>query len=665
MSSSDSNLLQDFYVPCMNHAKRFDRAAGYFSSAIFALAPLAYADFFERGGKIRLVSSTQLTLNDAKALSEAGPGESMDSLIAEFKKIAADPHSPFHLLSRILSSLIHSGALEMKFARPTSGAGVFHDKYGVFENASGDRVSFIGSANETAFAWSGRHNHEKIEIFRSWNRHDARRIDDHTSSFDAIWANELKGYEVKESRQFEKTLIELLPPEPIQSLLIELRLKEGASASLKDAESQQTYSLRHYQAAALENWRNLGRRGVISFATGGGKTLTAIDAIKAWLPEGPAIVMVPSSLLLSQWHAELKSWIPEASILQVGGGSPKSRWSQALYRFTQRDGSKPRIVLSTYASAASADFRHRVDAGSHIMVVGDEVHKFGSKQTRSIADWLDAGPRLGLSATPMRRGDEEGTNAIFSFFGDTVKPVYSLKEAIADGVLVPYDYFISMAPLSETELDEWDELSTRISRELAMNDGRLTDKARKLSIRRARISKRAESKAEIAAKLVHQNMEHGDRWLVYCESVSHLSEVRAAMERALGKSVTLMEFHSKNMQEHERVINFFETKGGVVLAIKCLDEGVDIPIINKAIILSSSSNPREFVQRRGRVLRRHPAKRLAQIWDLVSVRSDGRPIAGSELLRASEFADSSNNQAVKFQLSLMSDTFGTILNVDR
>jgi superfamily II DNA or RNA helicase len=265
----------------------------------------------------------------------------------------------------------------------------------------------------------------------------------------------------------------------------------------------------------------------------------------------------------------------------------------------------------------------------------------------------------------MRRGDEEGTNAIFSFFGDTVKPVYSLKEAIADGVLVPYDYFISMAPLSETELDEWDELSTRISRELAMNDGRLTDKARKLSIRRARISKRAESKAEIAAKLVHQNMEHGDRWLVYCESVSHLSEVRAAMERALGKSVTLMEFHSKNMQEHERVINFFETKGGVVLAIKCLDEGVDIPIINKAIILSSSSNPREFVQRRGRVLRRHPAKRLAQIWDLVSVRSDGRPIAGSELLRASEFADSSNNQAVKFQLSLMSDTFGTILNVDR
>jgi superfamily II DNA or RNA helicase len=655
MSTSTNNLLEEFYVPCMSRASRFDRAAGYFSSAIMALAPLAFADFFDRGGKIRLVASTQLTELDSRAVTQSEPPHTIEKLIEDLRSLADDKVGMGNILLRIFASLLNTDLVDLKFASPLNGRGVFHDKYGVFLDAVGNRVSFVGSANETAFAWSGLHNHEQIEIFRSWNSGDLARIEDHEQSFSRIWENKAEGFDVSSSKEFEAGLLTIAPPEPLDSLLIEFRKRASESLSQTPSLPTKQYTLRDYQKSALSTWRENGGRGIISFATGGGKTLTAIDAIGEWLEHGPALVLVPSSLLLDQWVSELRSWIPGVNVLGVGGSNPKAKWSKDLYRFTQSQNVGKRVVVATYASAALEDFKSRLNIGDHLLLVGDEVHRFGAPDTRLIAEWLSAGATLGLSATPIRANDVEGTDAIFSFFGDLLQPVYTLEDAIRDGVLVPYDYFIRKAPLTDEEQEEWSALSNRISREIASNDGVMTERAKLLLIKRSKISKRASSKADITADIVSDQFNVEDRWLIYCESVSHVEEVREALSAKLPKEATVMDFHSMNSSEHKRVISFFEEKGGVVLAIKCLDEGIDIPIINKAVVLASSTNPREYIQRRGRVLRRHPLKARAQIWDLVTVDTSGQPIAATEVFRAREFAVNSRNFAVKLELELLSE----------
>lgn len=654
MSSSRHNLMKDFYSACLSRASNFDRAAGYFSSAIFALAPLAYSDFFSKGGRIRLVSSTQLSIQDAEAISNP---ESFDpeQLVAAFEGLVGTSRGPLALIAKIFSSLLHSGNLELKFAAPSSGAGVFHDKYGIFTDTMGDSVSFIGSTNETAFAWSGIHNHEQIEIFRSSDPLDQQRIEDHIQSFTNIWSNQLRGYDVFSSSAFEAAFLRIVPAEPLDGLLAELRLREGQEDHQIQTSPPPAYTLRDYQIEALTNWEDAGGRGVISFATGGGKTLTAIEGIRRYLESGPALVMVPSNLLLEQWKLEIKSWLPEVKLLQVGAGNPKSKWIKDLFRFSQEGSFGQRIILATYASASSLEFKGGINQGPHLMVVADEVHRFGAPDTRTIAEWLNCGPRLGLSATPIRSRDTDGTDAIFSFFGGLVEPVYSLEDAIRDGILVPYDYSIEFAPLTDAEQNQWDQLTNRVSRELAINDGKVTDLAKRLMIKRARISKRANAKAQLAAEIIRDNFAKDDRWLVYCESIEHLNDVRGTLRNLLNPNATIMEFHSKNKEEHRRVINFFENRGGILLAIKCLDEGIDIPIINRAVILSSSTNPREYIQRRGRVLRRHSIKSSAQIWDLLTVDAQGIPIAESEVIRAAEFARSSRTSSVALELDLLSD----------
>jgi superfamily II DNA or RNA helicase len=646
--------MKDFYSPCLSRSIRFDRAAGYFSSAIFALAPVAYSDFFQRGGKIRLVTSTQISQQDAEAVKEPKPFQP-DDFLSALQCLSDLRSNSVGVLARILSSLLSSGVVELKFAEPKSGRGVFHDKYGIFYDSDGGAVSFIGSANETAFAWSGLHNHEQIEIFRTSEQTDFSRISDHQESFKNIWGDQLDGFKVFSSSEFESKFLKLIPPEPIEDLLTELRLRNSENQFQPPKKPSALYTLRDYQEQALANWERANKRGVISFATGGGKTLTAIEAIRRWLDAGTVLVMLPSTLLLEQWRTEIRSWLPEVSLLQVGGGNSKSKWIRELYRFSQKGPTGKRLILATYASASTPEFKEGLSHGSHLMVVGDEVHRFGAQDTRQIATWLTSGAQLGLSATPIRDRDFEGTSTIFNFFGDLVEPVYSLEDAIQDQILVPYDYSIELAPLSEDEEEEWLQMTRRISRELAMYDGKVTELAKRLMIKRSRISKRAKSKSAIAAEIIRSNHSSGDRWLVYCESVDHMDEVGQAIRSNLPQSTTVMEFHSKNKEEHRRIINFFESRGGIVLAIKCLDEGIDIPIINRAIILSSSTNPREYIQRRGRVLRRHPNKTSAQIWDLLTVDTGNNPIASSEIERAHEFARGSRTMSAAFSLDLLSD----------
>jgi superfamily II DNA or RNA helicase len=656
-SSSGASLVQDFFSPVLESARTYDRAAGYFSSSLFVLAPVAWTDFFFSGGKMKLLSSVELSGPDAQNLSGGHlPDERFRSSFEEaWANLISDPTK--ELTASLLRALIYFEKLEVKVAIFRKKGGLFHDKLGIFRDSDGHAVSFTGSANETWNAWSGFGNHESIDVFRSWEGKDSERVNSHISRFDQYWNGERKDLIVFGGEALREVVVEKEPTEDLEAIVKRVRFElERAikSVSVSWPSANQPKKLREYQLEAVENWVAHNNRGVISFATGGGKTLTAIEVIRRWASlGGSTLVLVPTGILASQWIKELISELPTATILRADSRS-RSPWKKLINTFLSgSESAAPRVVVGTYKTAAGKAFRSLVGGGRKLLVIGDEVHRFGAPDTRKIAEHLSSGATLGLSATPLRSFDDEGTEAIFGYFGSQLSPIYSLTDAIADGNLVPYRFKYVTARLNEVEQMEWDALTLKIRRATGQDADSFEGQSayvKTLRMNRARITKTAESKIFMAATIVAGDFEAHDRWLVYCETEDHLALI-AGQIREIRQDLTLMKYTSTNEDEHDRVLSHFNEVGGVLLAIRCLDEGVDIPTINKAIIVSSSQSPREFIQRRGRVLRRAPDKPLAHLYDFLMEDNLGEVLSSAELERLIEFAKDAMNKEPHSSLS--------------
>jgi superfamily II DNA or RNA helicase len=303
----------------------------------------------------------------------------------------------------------------------------------------------------------------------------------------------------------------------------------------------------------------------------------------------------------------------------------------------------------------------QVRQGPHLLIVADEVHRAGSREYRKVLG-LHSGPRLGLSATPHRAGDPVGTNALLTYFGDILQPPFTIADAIGAGVLTRYMYHPHMVLLTGAEQAAWSALSDRANQiyarmQRARGDlTRLEARLRQLLFERARILKRASGKVRLAVETVQSTYQLGDRWIVYCEAIDQLNDVLNGLRAA---NLPALEYHSSMAGDRTQTLRHFETNGGVVVSIRCLDEGVDIPNVTHALILASSKNPREFVQRRGRVLRRAPEKSMAVVHDAVVVpvkeRQDAPPlqILEGELARAIEFGTWADNPSAITDLKLM------------
>jgi superfamily II DNA or RNA helicase len=638
-SSSASSLLNEFYIPSLSNAVAYDRATGYFTSAVLTLAPIAFSDFAAIGGKIRLLCSPHLTEADANAILSLAGERQPTPLEVAASSLASLAHGN-DLEARAvtcLRAMIDAGVLEIRFV--TAGrSGLFHDKIGVFTDGFGATVSFIGSANETAAAWSGFANHEQIEVFRSWiGADDERRCARHAEQFDETWHGLRRGLNVTSSEDAATVIRSVVSAEPLEHIV------RGLRDATRRAEFQpDVIPLRDHQKEVLKSWEANDHKGIVGFATGGGKTRVALEAIRRWTLTGrPALVLVPTEMLHEQWAAEISGLLPKAVVLPAGAGNSRDGWSRRLADYTVDDTSLgQRIVLATYQTAATDHFLELLRTGEHLLIVGDEVHRVGAADTRRILEQVEAGGRLGLSATPARFGDPAGTRELFSYFGEILNPEFTLADALEANVLVPYEYNFSTCALSDDEQLRWDNYSRQIAQEVARNGGELSEYAHHLLRQRAKIAKGAVAKAGVARDVLQANYTEGDRWLVYCNDTDHLRTVRGAIE---GLGMDLLEYHSKDDGDHDATINYFTNRGGVLLAIKCLDEGVDIPMINRALILASSTNPREYIQRRGRVLRRTPGKYSARIFDVIVVGADGKAITPSEVTRAKEFAEDARN----------------------
>jgi superfamily II DNA or RNA helicase len=268
------------------------------------------------------------------------------------------------------------------------------------------------------------------------------------------------------------------------------------------------------------------------------------------------------------------------------------------------------------------------------------------------------GGRIGLSATPTRNGSADETSLIQEYFGETLRPLFTIKDAIAAKRLVPYNYFFRTVVLTVEEEEDWMDLTKKIKKILAINKGKFPSDKKELAnlkillIKRAAILKGASQKIDLAKAVLSEKFITGDRWLIYCQDQFQMQKVKDILA---GAKYPILDYHQAMEGDAGRTLEFFTREGGVMLAIKCLDEGVDIPEINRALILASSTNPREYIQRRGRVLRVNVGKFSADIYDVLVLDATGALLSPTEAERAIEFAEEAQNSATKIQLKMLID----------
>lgn len=416
--------------------------------------------------------------------------------------------------------------------------------------------------------------------------------------------------------------------------------------------------VRPYQQEILNNWEKNNRRGLFQMATGSGKTFTALCAIRdaIYIKNEIPVIIVPRDLLFEHWEEEIeKTFGRDVFLIRCGSGHGITTDLRLMTKPLRRK----ICIISTIQTASKKDFLDNITQGSHLFLVVDEVHNAGSKEYSKILN-LNVGPRIGLSATPTRYGDEIGTGKIFKYFGDIVKPIYTLEDAIKDQTLCEYFYYPKVVNLTDEEQEQYRDLTQEISKRFAvLKNKKFTNreileekKMKNLLIKRADIIKKAYGKTNMTYEILQSNYKRGDRWLIYCDDTEQLNIVKRKVKEIKSIAATeIYEYHSKYKQKSE-VMEYFENAGGVMFSINCLDEGVDVPAIDHLIILASSKNERQFIQRRGRALRKANNKHFAYIYDAivspnVSTRCDDKiPFLASELRRAMIFANSAKNRTV-------------------
>jgi superfamily II DNA or RNA helicase len=308
----------------------------------------------------------------------------------------------------------------------------------------------------------------------------------------------------------------------------------------------------------------------------------------------------------------------------------------------------------------------RIQIGPHLLVVGDEVHTLGQLQATELMSRIETcGARLGLSATYERFGDIDGTKRIERSFGRPLLPTFTIRNAIDAGRLVPYKYHIERCSLDHEETESFKSLTIQIQQNMAREQSddfaHFSSYLKMLFFKRAKIIKQAYSKIGLSRRVLQENYKEGDRWLVYCDDINQIEEVERII-RDLG--ITILKYFDAMTGDKNETLEYFAEKGGVLLAIKCLDEGIDIPSATHALILASSQNPREYIQRRGRVLRSNPdsGKYKAEIFDVVTLDENEIPIIDNELYRMLAFAQDAENSMVLIEIEEMRSQIELVKN---
>lgn len=677
-NKEDHDIAGGLYLPCFEHSVLYRRATAYYRLSAMSCYLSAIPGFVRRGGKIQIVCSPDLKASDAvvmmKAIIDGEINPDLkkiyeDQILNEIESANEEEKS----IDKIVSALMRLGVLEIKIAIPHKKDQVdrfFHKKLGYFEDVDGNKLTFNGSGNETYAGLDKNGNDEWIEVLTTWDQNNETALA-RILMIDELWNKKTantKVYDFPEAAQEQilnltEDMANLSGEEGVDhlaDLINEYERKKIVNESLVSL--MPGVELRKHQQEAIKNWLGSGRRGIFDHCTGSGKTLTAVWLILDSLRrrETPLII-VPKTLLLSYWGREIRRFLGDQNvhILLCGGGN--NRWKTELplelcSRDIRNDLTKDLcVIIAVDKTVCTEEFQNRICTGEHLFIIGDECHNYGSNKNSSQILTMECGPRLGLSATPNRHGDDVGAKKILEYFGDIVPPVVSIKDGISavPPFLSSYFYYPHFCELSDKEIEEYEDLTRKIARKYGGKDNVEASEFKNdiLFFQRARIIKKAESKIALAVDILKKEYQEGQKWILFCEDEQIYSIENALREENIGPRMIYL---SKD-KDKKNAFDFFTHHSGIMLAIRCLDEGIDIPDATHALLLASSQNPAQFIQRRGRVLRIAEGKENAYIHDAFLKPPKGKrfdKVLRAEISRGMEFAnDAINNlpSGVKLQ----------------
>lgn len=659
LNTSDSDIIADFFVPMLANSIRYDRGVGFFSGNWLRITATGMVAFAANGGRARWVTSPILSEQDWQAL-QTGEAARHDLILRQTleRNIADLAQTLQQDTLSALAWLVADEILDFKLALPRNKleGGEFHDKFGIFTDIHGDRVSFNGSYNESI---QGTRNYESIKVFSAWHEHFVPLVEADAQRFDRLWNNFDPNVQVFNLPDAARTQILKLRtqerpyPEPEWIKARTLRERTLMLYSPISLRVPPEVVLRDYQLEAIDAWLAHGGQGLLEMATGTGKTITSLAAgVRVYEREQrlAVIIAAPYQHLVDQWREIAETF----GIQPILAYQKKSQWLNPLHQQVlefNRGDRRTLAVITTHTTFIDVDFQKIVtNLNGSTLLIADEAHHLGAERTRTSLP-TNITFRLALSATPDRWFDEAGTTALRDYFGETVFR-FSLEQAIQRGILTPYHYYPVLVELTPEELEEYEALSARIARLINADNVEIQAALEMLLIKRAQLLNNAKEKLSALSKLVTRlgTIHHA---LFYC-SPEQIDAVCQLLGWEQGMQIGRFTAEESTEERKQILADFDDQVLEGLVAMKCLDEGVDVPSTRMAFLLASSSNPREFIQRRGRVLRRAPGKSEAIIYDFVTIPPQTwsstasfnaeRSIVERELKRFREFANSADNK---------------------
>lgn len=678
--STENDVINSFYVPVLSKAYNYDRIAGFFSSSSLAVSSKGLLSIADKGGKIRFLVSPRLSQADVNLMNDAAtnPEKYLSDLMCS--ELDSENNEIAISYRNLLGHLIAKGAVEIKVvlvkkdnrymtAEEIDESSIFHIKVGVLYDEDNNIISFSGSINETFTAWND--NIEEFKTFKSWDPGQAEYCLKDKKKFDDFWCGARA-----------KTVVMDLPKAVEQDYINYSKLTdyEGIKEKINKLEKntkKKMFSdlLFWYQKEAFEKWKNNNYKMLFAMATGTGKTITALACIEHLLKNNKlvAIIATPQSALSLQWQSEAEKIgleFDRCLVCDSNHYSYKTKLEEYVYNLNLNI-DKSLIIYTTHDTACSENFIKTIKRintdDTRILFVGDEVHGVGSKEHRK-ALLYQYEYRIGLSATPNRWFDDEGSDILKEYFGNCFyefgidKAIIEKNPITGQSFLTPYNYYPWFAYLNDDENIKYDDITNKIKKLSFADDEDEQIKQRKerLLEERADIIKEADDKLSVIRDLISylKNKSENDgkklsNTLIFT-SPKHLPEVMRILNEynivaspltEKQKNDPLEKYRGKT--ERQNIIDEFKKEHiQVIVAIKCMDEGIDIPQADTAILMSSTTNPREYIQRIGRVIRRYPGKTEANIYDLVTKSNREEVdscIKKNELKRARYIIENSKN----------------------
>lgn len=648
---------KDFIIPLLKESTLYYRGAGYFNIKSLINISCGLIPFIKNGGSLKLVTSIELNFEEIKLLANSHE-LSRNRILEEInKEIDYELSNEIDFLNMdLITNLIAANRIQIKIAYLPDG-GLYHEKIGYLEDSYNNKICFIGSNNETEAA--SRRNAETISVTKSWENSE-NVVYDEKLYFESLWDNKDEHIEVYNFPEaaINKLFSKYKKSESYQEAILKI---ENYYKKLITPEKKELYP---YQKEAVEKFCSNKYCHFFEMATGTGKTFTAIKSIEAMSSHmgGRSLfvsVVVPQIDLQNQWKEEfdnigIKNYC-------FGGNSTSNNYESDLCNITNDyHMGKEKIVVAicTYDTFFSKIIDSIKDLHNmNKLLIVDEAHELSANQIPKLTD--DFKFRLGLSATPERHSLEE-TEKIINYFtrGNVETFKYSIDKAIKNGFLSKYEYhpIIVYMEDNENEFGRYKKYTKKIATLLNMKEKDMK-KIQELCNNRSLIVKKASNKIEKIKEMAIDPKYNFKNSVVYCGQGKDLETEESIIDNvskilhSVG-NYSVSHFTSKTENRIE-VLNRFENNYyDTLIAIRCFDQGVDVPKLDKIYIMASDGNTRQTIQRRGRVLRKckETGKKMAYIYDMVTLPPIGiydgigaTSLVAKELKRVKEYGRLAEN----------------------